>query len=108
MKKICYYSIILHNTPTVWRNARKQRKKRKDKYILVHTHTKMFLYNNQTSTSLGKLINTISVSKFHFVYLSSQKKRKATHERRNSRPSTASLILRAGVGGGGGMGGGGV
>lgn len=66
------------------------------------THTKMFLYNNQTSTSLGKLINTISVSKFHFVYLSSQKRRKATHERRNSPvSSTASLILRAGVGEGG-------
>lgn len=57
----------------------------------------MFLYNNQTSTSLRKLINTISVSKFHFVYLSSQKKSKATHERRNSPvSSTASLLLRAG------------
>lgn len=107
MKRICYYSIIIHNTPTVWRNARKQRKERKDKYILVHTHThtKMFLYNNQTSTSLRKPINTISASKFHFVYVSSQKKSNAAHERRNSPvSSTARLILRAGGGGERGVG----
>lgn len=83
MKKICYYSIILHNTPTVWRNTCNEEKRGK-KYILVHIHTKMFLYNNQNPTSPRKLINTISVSKFYFVYLSSHKKKKSkvAHERR--------------------------
>lgn len=58
----------------MWRNACKRGKERKDKYILVHIHTKMFL-NNQNPTSPRKLINTISVSKFYFVYLSSHKKK---------------------------------
>lgn len=57
---------------------------RKDKYILVHIHTMMFLYNNQNLTSPRKLMNTISVSKFYSVYVSFQKKSKAAQERRKS------------------------
>lgn len=55
----------------------------------------MFLHNNQNPTSPRKLINTISVSKVHFVYPSSQEKRNTAHERRNSPgSSTASLLLK--------------
>lgn len=55
----------------------------------------MFLHNNQNPTSPRKLINTISVSKVHFVYPSSQKKSNTAREGRNSPvSSTASLLLR--------------